>query len=100
MSTTADEEPKEDLTSAEEPAPAGTNTPPPDEKQPTPEPSADVRERQTQATQEEVPESKEGPEGAPKKERKRSFLREIPILVLIALAIAILVKTFLIQAFY
>ncbi|MEW6059666.1 MAG: signal peptidase I, partial [Actinomycetota bacterium] len=44
--------------------------------------------------------SKAGPEGAPKKERKRSFLREIPILVLIALAIAILVKTFLIQAFY
>jgi len=34
------------------------------------------------------------------KKRKGSFLREIPILVLIALVIAILVKTFLVQAFY
>ncbi len=32
--------------------------------------------------------------------RKASFLREVPVLVLIALALAILIKTFVVQAFY
>ncbi len=37
----------------------------------------------------------------PEPERRRgSFLREVPVLVLIALAIAIVIKTFLVQAFY
>jgi signal peptidase I len=35
-----------------------------------------------------------------KKEEERSFLRETPILVLLAFAFAIFIKTFLIQAFY
>ncbi len=33
-------------------------------------------------------------------EKRGSFLREVPVLVLIALAVAILIKTFLVQAFY
>ena len=37
----------------------------------------------------------------PAKERKRgSFLRELPFLILIALVLALLIKTFLVQAFY
>ena len=36
----------------------------------------------------------------PKERRKRSFWAELPILVLAALAVAILIKTFLVQAFY
>ncbi len=34
------------------------------------------------------------------REQERSFLREVPILVLIALIVAILIKTFLVQAFF
>ncbi|MFQ5968242.1 MAG: signal peptidase I [Acidimicrobiia bacterium] len=40
----------------------------------------------------------ESPEPEPRK--KRSFWAELPILVLVALAVAILIKTFLVQAFY
>lgn len=39
-----------------------------------------------------------GPQGSG--ERHRSFLREVPALVLIAFAIAIVIKTFLVQAFF
>lgn len=46
------------------------------------------------------PEQGRKPEDKPKKERGGSFLREVPILVAIALVIAILIKTFLVQAFY
>jgi signal peptidase I len=38
--------------------------------------------------------------GRPEDEGKRGFWREFPVLVVIALGIAILIKTFLIQAFY
>ncbi len=38
--------------------------------------------------------------GGPKGIRRFGFLRELPVLVVIALVVAILVKTFLVQAFY
>jgi signal peptidase I len=42
-----------------------------------------------------------GPDsGEGKKRRERSFWRELPVLVVIALAIALLIKTFVVQAFY
>jgi signal peptidase I len=57
------------------------------------------------ATSEAGPEA--GPDtdpGAPqapgRKRRKRSFLRELPILVVIALLLAVLIKSFALQAFY
>lgn len=36
----------------------------------------------------------------PKQKRKGSFMRELPFLILIALVLALLIKTFLVQAFY
>lgn len=39
-------------------------------------------------------------EGKPESEREGSFLREVPVLVLIAFVVAILLKGFVIQAFY
>jgi signal peptidase I len=57
------------------------------------------------ATSEAGPEA--GPDtdpGAPqapgRKRRKRSFLRELPILVVVALLLAVLIKSFALQAFY
>jgi len=41
----------------------------------------------------------EGP-GPPEPSPKRSFLRELPVLVLLALAIALLLKSFVVQAFF
>ncbi len=38
--------------------------------------------------------------GEPPKRHHRSFLTELPVLIMIALALAILIKTFLIQAFF
>jgi signal peptidase I len=40
------------------------------------------------------------PAGAPPKRHKRGFFRELPFLIAVALALALLVKTFLVQAFY
>jgi signal peptidase I len=40
------------------------------------------------------------PAGAPPKRHKRGFFRELPFLIVVALALALLVKTFLVQAFY
>jgi len=40
------------------------------------------------------------PAGDPPKLHKRSFFKELPFLVAVALALALLVKTFLLQAFY
>ena len=40
------------------------------------------------------------PGGSPKKKPKVSFLVELPILVLVALVVAVLIKTFLVQAFW
>jgi signal peptidase I len=46
----------------------------------------------------------EEPEPAPpaesRRERKRSFWRELPVLIVIAFAVALVIKTFLLQAFY
>ena len=39
-------------------------------------------------------------EEKPQRSGARSFLTELPILVLVALAVAVLIKTFLVQAFY
>jgi len=43
-----------------------------------------------------------GPNGAepPKKKKPLRFLRELPVLILIAFVLALLIKTFLVQAFY
>ena len=40
------------------------------------------------------------PEAEEKKKKHGSFLRELPFLILIALVLALLIKTFLVQAFY
>jgi signal peptidase I len=43
----------------------------------------------------------EGPEApAKKRQRGRSFLRELPVLIVIALVIALVIKTFVVQAFF
>src|SRR5205823_2146971 len=39
-------------------------------------------------------------EPKPKRHRRGSFLKELPFLILIALVLALLIKTFLVQAFY
>jgi signal peptidase I len=79
MFTPADEQPSEIEPPAEEPTLADVATPTRLE-QPAESDRADEPTRK---------------EGAP-----RSFLHEVPILVLIALVLAILVKTFLVQAFF
>ncbi len=56
-----------------------------DESPRSPEPAAEVGEEKTQGEE---------------NEQERSFLREVPVLVLIALVVAILIKTFLVQAFF
>ena len=40
------------------------------------------------------------PAGEPPKLHRKSFFRELPFLIVVALALALLVKTFLVQAFY
>ena len=40
------------------------------------------------------------PDEKPRKHRRGSFLKELPFLILIALVLALLIKTFLVQAFY
>lgn len=62
------------------PAPAGLEDPPPP---PTPHPDPGSRAR---------------PLGS--RERKRSFWRELPVLVVLAFVVALLIKSFLVQAFY
>jgi signal peptidase I len=49
-----------------------------------------------------VPAEPAGPNGSEPTKKKRSFrfLRELPVLILIAFVLALLIKTFLIQAFY
>ena len=48
-----------------------------------------------------LPENGAPEDGEPKKKKKeRSFWRELPILVLIALVLAVIIKTFLVQAFF
>jgi signal peptidase I len=38
--------------------------------------------------------------GAPGRKRRRSFLRELPVLIIIAVVLALIIKSFVIQAFY
>ncbi|HEX3828073.1 MAG TPA: signal peptidase I [Sporichthyaceae bacterium] len=79
---------------AEQPEVRGTN-PPPEEDPLPPRPV----QRRSMRRDEELP-----PELAPgeRKEigRSSSLLRELPILVFVALALALLIKTFLVQAFF
>jgi signal peptidase I len=42
----------------------------------------------------------EGPQTVGKRRRGRSFLRELPVLIVIALVIALVIKTFVVQAFF
>jgi signal peptidase I len=64
------------------PAPTGLGTPPP------PPPPKARPDREARAE----------PLGSPKK--KRSFWKELPVLIVIAFVVALLIKSFLIQAFY
>jgi signal peptidase I len=48
----------------------------------------------------EPPPEPENEEPAPEKAKKRSFLRELPILLGVALVLSLLIKTFLVQAFF
>jgi signal peptidase I len=52
------------------------------------------------AVETEGPEAGRGDGGTATEERRGSFLREVPVLILIALVVAVLIKTFLVQAFY
>ena len=46
------------------------------------------------------PDGKAAPEGPPHRRRTFRFLRELPVLILIAFVLALLIKSFLVQAFY
>ena len=48
----------------------------------------------------EPPEAGRGEELAERPARRRSFWRELPILIIVALALALLIKTFAVQAFF
>jgi signal peptidase I len=61
----------------------------PDESTPAAEPQKDPQQS-----------SPERPGEAKKKKSNRSFLRELPILIVVALALSLLIKTFLVQAFF
>jgi signal peptidase I len=70
---------------------------PDDERALEDEPSVE----QPPAPASDVPASEAAPsEEAPPERRSRSFLREVPVLILIALVLAILLKTFVVQAFF
>src|SRR5438874_8749436 len=47
-----------------------------------------------------VPVPQVPPPPPPKKKKEGSFLKELPILIIIAFGLALLIKTFLLQAFY
>lgn len=52
------------------------------------------------APTEPVPDGVAAPEEEAPKKKKHSFWRELPVLVVIAFVVALLIKTFLLQAFY
>jgi len=54
------------------------------------------------STEDESPDAGPGAQrpGRPRKRRKRSFWRELPILIAVALLLAVIIKTYAIQAFY
>jgi signal peptidase I len=73
-------------------APAGDAQVPPAGDEPQPDPAQD-----------EAPQPKPPPRGvkrAKKKPKRGSFLRELPILVVIALVLALLIKTYAFQAYF
>jgi signal peptidase I len=78
--------------------------PPIDELVPAQAAVLDVPEAETEAKPEAETEagqqSKQGEPEEEEEEDRHSFLREVPILVLLALAVAIFIKTFLVQAFF
>jgi len=80
---------------AEETAPQSAESEPPPESEPT-EDLGSIGSSPTVATE---PAATDGAE-PPKKKRKLRFLRELPVLILIAFVLALLIKTFLVQAFY
>jgi signal peptidase I len=58
-------------------------------------------EERSQETQESIGRLRNGaPEKGEKTDARRSFWKELPFLVLVALVVAIIIKTFLIQAFF
>jgi signal peptidase I len=61
----------------------------PDESTPAAEPQKDPQQSSPERSGE-----------AKKKKSSRSFLRELPILIVVALALSLLIKTFLVQAFF
>ena len=71
----------------------------PDDTETAPAPQARVEEDRTPPPVGPIGE----PEPAPTpstRDRKRSFWRELPVLIVIAFAVALVIKTFLLQAFY
>jgi signal peptidase I len=50
--------------------------------------------------QKDLPAEAQGPKDQLEPKGKRSFLRELPVLLLVAFVLALLIKTFLVQAFY
>ncbi|MFB3737729.1 MAG: signal peptidase I [Candidatus Velamenicoccus archaeovorus] len=97
---TADEDPSEARTPDPAPTPAPspsqdpvpTSVPPTTRTEPAPTVTAGAGGGSADAPERPAPREE--------KERGGSFLREVPVLVLIALVVAILIKTFLVQAFY
>lgn len=71
----------------------------PDQAASTAGPQVQVEEDRTPP---EVPagEPEPAPPAESKRDRKRSFWRELPVLIVIAFAVALVIKTFLLQAFY
>src|SRR6266480_116267 len=81
---------------AQDPAVAG----PPDPGQPRagePDPGPVGREDAPETGAEPGPDTESAPPGKPK---GRSFWRELPVLIVVALVIALLIKSFVVQAFY
>jgi signal peptidase I len=87
----------------------------PDGKNEAPGPAAEAAEGGGASTDETPPEAKEGPaeddapagpgsggerKTATRPRRKRSFWREFPVLVVVALLLAVVIKTYAIQAFF
>src|SRR5438552_5599639 len=68
----------------------------------TPSPEAEDTETTQKALDEKAVEGKAAPDkGAPKKQQGfLSFVQELPVLLVIAFVLALLIKTFLMQAFY
>jgi signal peptidase I len=67
-----------------------------------PEPPPEVFEQVQEEPEEEEPEEEELSRRARRKQKRknRSFWQELPILILVALVVAIVIKTFFFQAFY